>query len=260
METMENLLKGFGIEQTDSGEVDEAEKLKETEAEKLKEAGAGEAGVGAGTGEVGAGEEAEKSKEAGDPNSKIAQTFAQMRIQNKQLNDLVKGIAGVLGVQDTSKPEALTQALQQKVLEAQSKQQGVPPEVLQRLQTLEQQNQYFTQEEFRRQAYLGFQRIKDEFSLDDKGLNAFADQLLADGVNPFEQPVDLMSAYISRNYKRLLTEAEEKGAQKEAERSTKAGKHSSSPGSKTGQQQEEPTKITTISDLNAWMAKSGVAQ
>jgi hypothetical protein len=190
---------------------------------------------------------------------KMNQAFAQLRTQNKQYSKLVQGIASLLGVQD-SDPDKLTTALQQKLIESQAKQQNIDPQILQRLQQLEEKEQMFDQEETRRIAFLGFQKVKDTFGLDDKGLQKFASELVADGLNPFEQKLDLHGLYIQRNYSKLVADAEARGAQREAERAAKATTHSSTPSTKSGQTPETPAKISTIQDLNAWINKHGSAE
>lgn len=191
----------------------------------------------------------------GDP--KVNQAFAQMRVQNKQMQDMLKGIGELLGVQDTSNPELLTNALNQKILAAQAQKQGISPELLQEIQNLKNQNLVNQQENIRRTAYLGFQQLKDNFQLDDKGLQAFADELVADGVNPFEQPVNLLSEYRVRKFDQLMAAAEERGAQAERERSANASKHGSTPNNKQGKGDTDTEKITTVSGLNKFFEKNG---
>lgn len=183
---------------------------------------------------------------------KAAQAFAQMRVQNKQYEKLLAGMAQVLGV-DAKDPESITQALNSKVTEAQAKQQNIPVDILNRLQQLEEQNSMFNQEQVRRQAYLGFQNVKNKFGLDDKALNSFAETLVADNMNPFESPLDLETEYIKRNYQTLVAQAEARGAQAEAQRAANANKNGTVPNPKQGQPLEEPDKITSISDLDKWL-------
>jgi hypothetical protein len=182
---------------------------------------------------------------------KSANAFAQMRVQNKQYETMMKSIAGLLGVQNVNleDPNAINAALERKILEATSKQQNVPVEVLERLQTLEKDKQEFSQYQIRQATYLGFQKIKNDFGLDNNALNQFADVLKADGVNPFEEPVDIVAEYKLRNFDRLVAEAETRGAQKEAERAAKANDHSTTPGDKKGQSAGDAGKINTVNDL-----------
>lgn len=208
----------------------------------------GDTGAGADTG-------AEQQDPPPAPDNKAAAAFAQMRLQNKKYESLFKGLAGVLGAEATDDPDKLMDALNEKLIEAQAKQQNLPPEVLQRLQKLEQENQMYTADQLKQTAYLGFQKVKDQFGLDDKALSQFADTLVADGVNPFEQPVDLITEYKVRNFETLMQQAIEKGVQQEMERAAKANAHSTNPGSGTGARGEQQDgKITTAAGLEKFFS------
>lgn len=190
-------------------------------------------------------------------NTKQAQAFAQMRIANQQQAQLIKQIAEVVGVTDTKDPQAMMNALQQLAVKAQSQKQGIPEEVLTRLNQLENTNLEYK----RQQAYLaagrGFQTIKDKYGLDDAGLEAFAQELIADGLNPYEQPIDLVSEYKIRHFDSMLEEAIQKGIEQEAQRAAKAGAQGSTPTTTTGGRTDSETpKINSVSELNKWLEEN----
>lgn len=184
--------------------------------------------------------------------NKSANAFAQMRVENKKYQNMIKDIASLLGVQNDD-PNQILNAMQEKVINAQAKQQGIPTELAQRLAQLEARDKEYTLGEIRRNAYLGFQQIKDTFGLDDTSLNQFADTLVAGGVNPFEQQIDLVSEYKIRNFDNLIKAAEERGAKAEATRASRASSQSTTPNTKQGMQEVEKGKITSIADLNKWL-------
>ena len=190
---------------------------------------------------------------------KAQQAFAAMRVQNKQYETLLKSMAEVLGVQETD-PVKMTDALKEKIIDAQAKAQNIDPKLLGRLQQLEEKNQYHEREETQRLAYLGFQRVKENFGLDDASLQQFATQLATDGINPFAERLDLVNAYISRNYPKLMADAEARGVQKEAERAANATGHSTVPGTSTGGTPEPASKIDSIAALNTWANQQGGVQ
>lgn len=177
-----------------------------------------------------------------------AQAFAQMRVQNRQMQQTLQGLAQLVGI-DPSNMSQIHNAVQQKLLEAEAQKQNVPPELLGRLQMLEKQNN-------EREAYLGFQKVKDSFNLSDEALQQFADSLIADGINPFETKVDLVNQYVTRNYEALLESARQRGIQEEAERAAKATQQSTQPGNKSGKDKEVPDKINTISDLDKFLSEA----
>ena len=113
------------------------------------------------------------------PVDKTAAAFAQMRVENKQYQSLLQEIAGILGVQDTKDPAAVSAALQQKIVETQAKQSNIPADVLMRLKTLEAKDQEYVTNQLKTTAYIGFQKVKDTFGLSDQELGQFAEQLAA---------------------------------------------------------------------------------
>ena len=185
-------------------------------------------------------------------NNRANEAFAQLRVENKKYQNMMKGIAELLGVQ-TNDPNAILSNVQNAITQAQAKQQGVPPELLARMNQLEEANKNFMQNEIRKNAYLGFQKVKDKFSLDNNALNSFADGLVQEGLNPFEQQLDLETEYIKRNYAKIIADAEARGAEKEAKRAARASTHGTSPDNRQGGEATQGVeKINTIGDLDKW--------
>lgn len=201
-------------------------------------------------------QEENSQKQQADPlkaNNKANEAFAQLRVENKKYQNMIKGIATLLGVRSDN-PDDIIGSVQKAITQAQAKQQGVPPEMLARMAKLEEDNRAFMQNEIRKNAYLGFQNLKDKFSLDNNSLNDFANVLVNDGLNPFETHVDLETEYIKRNYKNLMAQAEERGAKKEAERAARARNQGTSPSTTQGGEDNTGVeKITSVYDLDKWL-------
>jgi len=196
-----------------------------------------------------------ESKEA-PVDVRSSQAFAQMRIENKKYQKMIDGLAKVLGMEDTSDPDKVNEAIQNKIIESQAKQQNTDPKILARLMELEEKDQIATQEQIRQQAFLGFQKVKENFDLSNKDLEKFASDLQEAGMNPFGQKLDLVREYKIMHLDRLVADAESKGAQKEMERSAKASQQGTTPAKQRGQKQGDAgdKKITSVRDLEKWMA------
>jgi hypothetical protein len=187
-------------------------------------------------------------------NAKQAQAFAQMRIANQQQQQLIKQIAAVVGVENTKDTGAMMKALEQLVVKAQSQKQGIPEEVLQRLNDLENTNKEYQKQQAYLAAGRGFQTIKDKYGLDNDGLEAFAQELIADGLNPYEQPIDLVAEYKLRHFDSMLEQAVQRGIEQEAQRAAKAGAQGSTPSNtKGGRDDSDTPKINSVSELNKWL-------
>lgn len=187
------------------------------------------------------------------PENKAAAEFARMRIENKKLSTLLGDVAKILGIQDISDPEKMLQAVQEKVLQAQAKAIGIPEDILKRQKETEEKLTQYEQNQMRTQAYLGFQKVMDTYKLTQAQLNAFADELLEQGRNPFTTPMDLVKEYRDLHWEDILEAEREKARQEEADRAAKAANHSTQPSTKDGKPGGDPAKITTVRDLDAWM-------
>ena len=187
-------------------------------------------------------------------NNKATQAFIHMRQENKSMHDMLNNIAGVLGIDSKDEQQIMT-TLQARITDAQAKQNNVPPELMRRLNDLEQQNQAHTAAERQRNTAIGFQRVADKFKLDQNGLNQFAQDLVKAGINPLEQEVDLIREYKMMHFDDEVQRAVEAAVAAEQARAAKAATQSSTPGTKTGGPTSSggPEKINSIRELESWM-------
>ena len=181
---------------------------------------------------------------------RTAQAFAAMRVENSTYKNTLKNVANILGISDVTDPVAMAEAIQAKALEAQAKKDNVPLETLQRLSKLEQLEQELTHEKLKSQAVTGFEQVAKTFQLSEAEVVGFGQQLAGLGINPLEQPIDLVAAYRELHWETLLTKATEQGRQEEAARAAKAGQHSSEPGAAVGGTPGAQDKVNTVKDLD----------
>lgn len=184
--------------------------------------------------------------------NKSAQAFAAMRVELARKDKLLEGVATVLGLDPKSK-ESMDQ-LQGKLNEALAKKQGIDPEILVKLNRLEEMETQRNIEQTRNNAFMGFQKVKTQFGLDDTQLQEFANQLVADGKNPFTTPLDLVTEYKLKNFDKLLADAKAQGVQEEIARAAKAGANASTPGSNQGgsTNNNDVQQVTTVKQLDEW--------
>lgn len=181
---------------------------------------------------------------------RTAQAFAQMRVENSTYKNTLKNVANILGIAEVNDPVAMAEAIQAKALEAQAKKENVPLETLQRLSKLEQLEQELTHEKLKSQAVTGFEQVAKTFKLSEAEVVGFGQQLAGLGINPLEQPIDLVAAYRELHWETLLAKAAEQGRQEEAARAAKAGQHSSEPGAAVGGTPGAQDKVNTVKDLD----------
>lgn len=188
--------------------------------------------------------------------SKQNAAFAQMRVQNKQMQETITKLGGLLGLEVADHTQLIT-ALEQKMLQFQAQETNIPVNVLQELEASRKAQQQQEAETHRTNALLGFQKVKDTFSLDQKGLNEFANQLNEAGKNPFTDPLDLIQEYRMLNFERILQQERDKAAQEVIARQKKAEAHSTTPAKAVGAPPTSATPVTTVSGLEELLRGGG---
>ena len=243
--TMDELLEGFGIDPAtvESSETDPPETdPPETDPPKTDPT------------EVDPPAEPKPEPEAELPeHDKAQQAFIYLRQQNQSFKNTLKGVAEILGIDPKASEADMMAALQAKVVEGQAQNANVPVEMLQRLQTLEAKNAEIERSERERVTLLGLQQVKTQFGLEDKDLTKFTQDLIAAGMNPLETDVNLINTYKSMHFEDLMQKAIADAVAKEQARAAKAASTSSTPDPKRGDPGSGDGKITTQTQLNAWL-------
>lgn len=183
--------------------------------------------------------------------------FAELRVKTQKYEKILKSLGNLLGAQDVNDPDAILNLVQEKVLQAQAKQQNIPVELLQKLDLLEAESQARQKDALMQQALIGFQNVKNQFGLDDKGLDAFAEELAQKGINPFAQQIDLVKVYRDFHFEDIIAKEVQKAVEAERQRALKAAKESTTPGSATGVTGEAtPSQIKTAAELENWFKEN----
>ena len=142
--------------------------------------------------------------------------------------------------------------VQEAIVKAESKQTGVPEEIITKLNNLEQRDKEYRAHQLQESAYLGFNKVQKEYGLDQAKIKEFAVELLKDNMNPFEQEVDVFKEYKLRHFDDIVKAEVAKAVQAEQERAAKAGTQSTQPNSTQGQTKGEQGKINSIKELDNW--------
>ena len=190
-----------------------------------------------------------------DPEEKFNKqnsAFAQMRIQNKELSELLLDLAKATGQNPKNIAEAQS-ILKEGLTKVVSKNRNIPEDVLREMEDDKKELAELRQTQARQRALTGFQEVKDTFTLTREEVNSFADKLIENNLNPFEQNLDLIKEYRNMYFDELIAKAKEAGIQEERARITKAQNSSTTPSAKQGLpentgSQDKPIK--TVKDLN----------
>lgn len=178
--------------------------------------------------------------------------FAQMRNQNKELSDLLMNLAKATGQNPKNIAEA-QDILKGGLTKVVSKNRNIPEDVLREMEDDKKRLAELEQTQARQKALAGFQAVKDTFTLSREDVNNFADKLIENKLNPFEQDLDLVKEYKNLYFDELIAKAREEGIQEERARSIKAQQNSTTPSTQKGVPENTGSQdpIKTVADLNA---------
>ena len=185
-------------------------------------------------------------------NNKSNSAFAQMRIQNKALSELVMNLAKASG-QDPKTLEEAESILNEGLTKVVSKNRNIPEDVLREMENDKKALAELKQTQAKQRALAGFQLVKDTHGLSKEEVNTFADKLIERNINPFENDVDLVKEYRNIYFDELIAKAREAGVQEERARSLKAQNNSTTPSAQKGLPENTGSQgnpIKTVADLD----------
>lgn len=260
-ESLDDLLGYLGVETNNDGDASNSAEGDNQGASADDNAGTDESGKqtegdkdSSGQDQNSTGEENNKNNDGGIPEdqSKQAFAFAQLRQEANQKKQLLTGLQKILNIPEDTPMEDVMSKVQEAIVKAQAKQTGVPEDIINKINNLEQRDKEYRAHQLQENAYLGFSKIQKEFGLDQAGVKAFAVELLKDNMNPFEQDIDVIKEYKLRHFNDIIQAEVAKAVQAEQQRAAKAGTQSTQPGNTQGQTKGETGKINSIKELDNW--------
>lgn len=127
-----------------------------------------------------------------EENQKQARAFAELRTTNAKYTKVFKQLQNSMGV---SSEDEVIERLLNAGLNAQARQQNVDPELLKRMQTLEEQNTTMMIEQKQKAVVESFGLLQKDFSLTNDEVLKFAKELDDKGVDLFKAGVDISTLY-----------------------------------------------------------------
>jgi hypothetical protein len=191
------------------------------------------------------------------PQDKQGYAFAQMRSQNAQLFGLLSKMAQATGL-DFKDNNDLIAKLNDDAIVKLAQKQNVPPELLRKLDALEQDSKAYKAEQLKGAAFIGFQKVKSEYGLSEEELRTFAQALDGQGKNPFVTPMDVMAEYKLLHFDDIVENKVKAAVEAALKKSNAADEHSSVPNSAQGKPDSgEGDKVSTIAGLNEMLKGFG---
>lgn len=162
---------------------------------------------------------------------KDAGAFAAMRVRNKQMESMLKRVADAAGIQYTNTDDMLMK-LNDDALGKLAEKQGVPKELLMRLDSLEKSNQEYRQEQMNTKLRNDFMALQEKYNLTPEQLQTFATQLSNDRVDPLS--ADIMREYEVRNFDAIVQQRIQDAVQAALSKDQQVDEHSSTPNAAQG--------------------------
>ena len=192
---------------------------------------------------------------------KQAKAFAGLRVKTKQQKAVLSRILQRAGmdVSLADDPDALLDILENADVKAQAEQQHVPPEMLKRINELERYQQRAETERKYNDGVEGFKGVQSKFDLNEQELTEFAKQLKDDGLNPFQDTIDLEKEYVARNLNQIIKKRSDAAVQEALNKQSKAKAHSTTPAAAHGGAgtESEGNKVNSMAELEMLLKQSG---
>jgi len=145
-----------------------------------------------------------------EDDTKQAKAFAEMRSTINKYQKVFKQMAPMLGV--NSEDEVIERLLNAG-LNAQARKQNIDPEILKRMNSLEEQNLTILNERKQKAIIESFGLLQKDFNLTNKEAMDFAKELDAKGIDIFKIGVDLSTLYRGMHHDAIVNKEVEKAKQ-----------------------------------------------
>ena len=179
--------------------------------------------------------------------------FAEMRTTIKNQENLLRNLGKAIGLDNNASVEEVAAKINEVLITKQSKETGVPVELLQRLQTLEARDADYQFAERQSKTKDAITGLIEKYSLSDDDTEAFMQQLIANGKNPLEvDGVDIEAEYIRNNFDNIIKNAVDNALNDERARRTKAESKSSSSVGGNSSEGGSDKKINSVSALDSF--------
>lgn len=193
---------------------------------------------------------AEGDNSAQDKSNKA---FGQMRIQIKEQAQLLTKMADAMGIEYANQKD-LMDKLNNNALEQLAQKQGVPKELLERLEQLEGIAAQSEEQQLRSKALAGFQELHDSFGLDDAGLQAFAAELDEADKNPFVKDLDVVQLYKTMHFDDIVQAKIDAAVAAALSKDAQVSQHASTPtAGGTSDANIDGEKVSTVAGLTAML-------
>ena len=186
------------------------------------------------------------------PNAEDAkrnQAFAEMRSANTKYKNFLSQL--MKGANFNGSEEDFMNQLQEASYQRQAKTSQVSPEVLKRMDTLENQNRTLIDAQNRQAFAANLKTLQETLKLTDGDMREFLETAAKQGINLIANPAtDLVMMYQGMFYEKLKARDIEAARQEWIAGSNKAGS-ATNPDGKSGKKDPTPTNVNTMAEFDS---------
>lgn len=176
--------------------------------------------------------------------------FAQLRVQNKTMEDALMTMASMLNIKGNDVNDVMTK-LQDASLQKRSEESGISKEILARLDAQDRELAEYRQQRQQQQLTQQMIQVRDKYGLDATALQAFARDVDALGVD--YSKVNLVDMYQNMNFDKIVQARVDAAVQAAlANANSDNGPSNISLGNGAGAAAAEPT-IQTAAELEQYL-------
>ena len=185
-----------------------------------------------------------------DKQSKQNYAFAELRNQNKQNEQFIRGLGKLVGLDNNASVDDIKDKIKEVLIAKEAKDNNISIELAKRLDAYESDKQELERVKLEKKVQDDFAELIDKHKLDEAAVNEFTAYLIANGKNPMlGQTVDLEAEYLKLHYDDMIQAAVTEALSKEAERQKKVDEKSATGVTKTPADKGDQ-KISTVQELD----------
>lgn len=188
--------------------------------------------------------------------SKQNYAFAELRNQNKQNEQFIRGLGKLVGLDNNASVDAIKDKIKEVLIAKEAKDNNISIELAKRLDAYESDKQELERVKLEKKVQEDFSELIDKHNLDEEAVNEFTSYLIENGKNPIvDKSVDIESEYLKLHYEDMIQAAVAEALAKEEARRKKVEDKAASGVTKTPGDKGEH-KISSIKELDDFFANT----
>jgi len=186
--------------------------------------------------------------EPSDEQKKQNEAFASLRTENSRYKKFLQQI--MKGANYQGSEQDFMKALEEESYKRQAQSSQVSPELLKRMDALENQNSALIESQNRQTFMANLQGLQETFKLTDKDIKEFVDLAVREHIDLTAPGTNFVTLYQGLFFNKLKDKMIEEARQEWIAQNSKAN-NAANPDGKSGKKDPEPTNVNTMAEFNS---------